>query len=253
MQEQRNTLQNEILQLIESKLPTTYDGPDINTLQKQESELTESIETLLTNIDSSNAGVQLIKTTIKQTKANIRNNYNETELQHHVSTLQTLETELNELRDEIKTQQGIIDAKQEKIDHLGTHQYDPECKYCTSNIFVQNAIEAQNTIEADRDVLNTTKEQIIALNQEIETLSPVFEQTKQLNALQNSIKTNKITLERNELQLQILESDLQTRESELETVIERHQSFLHNETAIKHNQTIDTQIDTCKQQKAAIS
>ena len=45
-QETRNDLQNRIVTLIESKLPTTYDGPDIDALTKQETVLTKKIETL---------------------------------------------------------------------------------------------------------------------------------------------------------------------------------------------------------------
>ena len=246
LQEQRNTLQNEILQLIESKLPTTYDGPDIKTLQKQESELTKSVETLLNDIDSSTAGVQLIKTTIKQTKANIRNNYNETELQHHVATLQTLEIELNKLRDEIKTQQGIIDAKQEKIDHLGTHQYDPECKYCTSNIFVQNAIEAQNTIEQDRNVLTELKQQYDTNAQSYSALKIYETEYNELIKLKSLIETTSNSLNVKQLQLELLESDLQTRESELEMCLERQESFRSNESAIIHNSDIDSKIVALK-------
>ena len=134
-----------------------------------------------------------------------------------------------------------------------THQYDPNCKYCTSNIFVQNAIEAQNTIESDRNILNDIKQNIDSLNTELTELNSVFKQTEQLNKLQNLIATEKITLERNELKLQILESELQTREAELETCLERQDLFLKNETAIKHNKKIDIEIELCKQQISEIT
>jgi chromosome segregation ATPase len=105
---------------------------------------------------------------------------------------------------------------------------------------VQNAIEAQNTIDSDRALLEETQQELAELNSQLDELKPIFEIADQYNKLKSNIATKKITLERNELQLQILESDLQTRESELETVIERQESFRKNETAITHNQQIDT-------------
>jgi len=252
-QEQRNNSQNAILSLIETKQPTTYDGPDIVALETQESELTATVESLLTQIDTSYANIQLVKTTINEAKQNIRNNYNETTLQHHVDTLQLLQTEFTELRDEIKTQKGIIDAKQEKINHLATHQYDPECEYCTSNIFVQNAIDAKNTIDEDRAVLNEIMQRY-DINQESYTeLKPYETQYNELTQLKTSITESQNSLKLKALQLELLESDLQTRESELETCLERQDLFRANETAIKHNVQVDTKINSHKAEIESIN
>jgi len=252
LHDQRNALQEQIVELIETKMPTTYNGPDIKELKRQEQALIKQIESIQTDIETAEQDLESLIAKIDEQETQLAE-FNVTELNEQTKLYSQKEHSVNILLQKFRQQQEIVNAKQEKINHLSDHEYDPQCKYCTSNVFVQNAIEAQNTIDADRDILNSTKQKITALNQEIETLSPIFEQTEQYNSLQNSIKTNKITLERNELQLQILESDLQTRESELETAIERQESFRQNETAIKHNQTVDTHIDTCKQKITAIS
>jgi DNA repair exonuclease SbcCD ATPase subunit len=245
LQEQRNSLQEQIVSLIETKMPTTYDGPDIQQLKIQEAALVEQIETIQQDIETAEQDLDDLNTIIEteeaqQTQFDI-NNINEKTKQYAKK-----EHSVNIRLQKYRQQKEIVNAKQEKINHLETHEYDPKCQYCTSNVFVQNAIEAQNTIDQDREVLDALKQEISELNSELEALKPVFDQADQYTTLQNSIKTNKITGERNELQLQILESDLQTRESELETVIERQESFRKNETAIKHNVTVDTQIESCK-------
>ena len=247
LQDQRNTLQERIVELIETKLPTTYDGPDIKELKQQEQNLISQIESIQTDIETAEQDLETLNANIEEHQLELTK-FNVTEIDEQTKLYSKKEYSVNTLLQKFRQQQEIVNAKQEKINHLSDHEYDPQCKYCTSNVFIQNAIEAQNTIEADRDLLNSIKEKITILNQEIETLKPVFEETKRLNELRNTIKHEQIVSERNELQLQILESDLQTRESELETVIERQQSFLHNETAIKHNQTVDMQINSCKQQ-----
>ena len=252
LQERRNMLQEEIVTFIETKLPTTYDGPDHVELKQQERDLITHIESIQTDIETAEQDLESLIVRIDEQETQLAE-FNVTELNEQTKLYSKKEHSVNILLQKFRQQQEILNAKQEKINHLSDHEYDPQCKYCTSNIFVQNAIEAQNTIEADRDILNSTKEKIAVLNQEIETLEPVFEQTKQLNALSNMLQTNRITHERNELQLQILESELQTRESELETIIERQQSFLHNETAIKHNKTVDVNINSSKQQITEIS
>jgi DNA repair exonuclease SbcCD ATPase subunit len=248
-QDARNSLQEQIVSLIETKLPTTYDGPNINELQRQEQDLIATIESIQQDIEMAEQDLETLTAEIKTHEEQITQfdvNDITTKLTHYAKT----EHSVNTLLQKYRQQKEIVNGKQEKIKHLESHEYDPNCKYCTSNVFIQNAIEAQNTIDADRTILNDLQQRIEDLNTELESLKPVFELETQYNKLKNTIATKKITLERNELQLQILESDLQTRESELETTVERQESFRKNETAITHNQHVDTQINECKQQIA---
>jgi DNA repair exonuclease SbcCD ATPase subunit len=252
LQEQRNSLQERIVELIETKMPTTYNGPDIKELKIQEAGLVEQIETIQRDIETAEQDLDDLNTII-ETEEEQLTQFDINDINEKTKQYAKQEHSVNILLQKLRQQQEIVNAKQEKINHLSDHEYDPQCKYCTSNVFVQNAIEAQNTINADKDILNSIKDRINALNHEIEHLKPVFEQTTQLNALRNTLETNRITQERNELQLQILESDLQTRESELETIIERQESFRKNETAITHNVIIDLDIQKCKTEIFEIS
>ena len=251
-QETRNSLQEQIVSLIETKLPTTYDGPNINELQRQEQDLVATIESIQQDIETAEQDLETLTAEIETHEDQI-NQFNVNDITDKLTQYTKTEHSVNTLLQKYRQQKEIVNGKQEKIKHLESHEYDPNCKYCTSNVFVQNAIEAQNTIEADRTILNDLQQRIEELNTELESLKPVFELETQYNKLKNTIATKKITLERNELQLQILESDLQTRESELETTVERQESFRKNETAITHNQHVDTQINECKQQIATCS
>ncbi len=246
-QETRNNLQEQIVALIETKLPTTYDGPNINELKRQEQDLIAIIESIQQDIETAEQALETLTAEI-ETQEERLTQFDVNDITTKTTQYAKVEHSVNTLLQKYRQQKEIVNGKQEKIKHLESHEYDPNCKYCTSNVFVQNAIEAQNTIEADRTILNDLQQQIENLNTELESLKPVFELETQYNKLKNTIATKKITLERNELQLQILESDLQTRESELETTVERQESFRKNETAITHNQQVDMQINECKQQ-----
>ena len=246
-QESRNDLQTKILQLIETKQPTTYTGPDINELERQETLLTKQIDKLQQDIETAETDLETATIDIKELELKLQE-IDVVDIENKTKEYHKKEHSVNIQLQKYRQQQEIVNVKQEKIDHLATHQYDPNCEYCTSNIFVQNAIEAQATIDTDRNVLTEIKNKILVLNTELEQLKPVFDEMETINKLKSKIATDKITLERNELQLQILESDLQTRESELETCLERQELFRANESAIKHNETIDVEITSCKTQ-----
>ena len=110
------------------------------------------IETSEQELESLTETVESLETELQQIDTN--------EIETKIEQYKKLESIINKHSQKFRQQQEQVNAKQEKINHLSDHEYDPQCKYCTSNVFVQNAIEAQNTIDADRDVLNTTKEKI---------------------------------------------------------------------------------------------
>jgi DNA repair exonuclease SbcCD ATPase subunit len=245
LQENRNRYQNEIVDLIQTKQPTTYSGPNIDELTKTETALTKKISQLQSDIETAETNLETLTDEYLIIKKDKRQ-YNESDLSDKIQQLDTLETELEQLESSIKKQQGIVNAKQEKINHLSDHEYDPNCEYCTSNVFVQNAIEAQNTIGVDRDVLTELVDQQLQLKNTIQTYSTVRTDHDVLTTLKQRHETKRLAIEKQELQIQIIENELQTRESELETCLERQESFKANVTAITHNEVIDEQIDALK-------
>ena len=246
-QDLRNKLQEDILQLIETKQPTSYEGDDISILQETESDLIDKIETLQTTIDETEQIITKYQDKIDNISETVKTqNYNVQDLKDKVQQLTDTEFQLDNLQDDLKKQQRIVNDKQTKIEHLETHEYDPDCKYCVSNVFVQDAIQAKNEINQDREILNNIQNNIDAKNTIIDKLTVAKTDLSNYNNLIDNIELYKNKIELHELQLQIHENDLQTKESELENNIERQELFKRNESAIQHNIEIDNKITTCK-------
>jgi DNA repair exonuclease SbcCD ATPase subunit len=239
---ERNDIQNKILTLIETKLPTTYSGPDIDVLSRSEKKITAEIETLHTAIERHESDIEVAAAQVTQLKKQIK--------QYNVVQLETACTQLQQYREQLQNNTKlihqiteVINAKQEKIKHLSEHEYDPNCKYCTSNVFVQNAIQAQNTIDDDFNLLTELTATQTELQQHVDALTDSETELTAYNALRTKLQTQLIPqLERMELQLQVTENELQTKESELETVHVQQEQFMANETAIHHNKQIDSEI-----------
>jgi DNA repair exonuclease SbcCD ATPase subunit len=241
----RNDYHNEILTLIESKQATTYDGPGIDSLTSQETQLTEKIEELQQDIETIENELVEYSNSAEQLKSSI-NNYDKIKIESGLKKYNQYITQQQGLDDQLKDQEGIINGKAEKIKHLETHEYDPECKYCTSNVFVQDATKAKNTIDQDRLTLKKLKQQSKLIKELVDSNKIYQEESEQLKVLQSKLKTTTDSAERCELQLQILENDLQTKESELETNAERQELYFKNKSAIEINKTIDATIDSTK-------
>tara|TARA_R110000751_G_scaffold67134_1_gene137027 strand:+ start:946 stop:4089 length:3144 start_codon:yes stop_codon:yes gene_type:complete len=246
-QDLRNKLQEDILQLIETKQPTSYEGEDISILQETESDLIDKIEVLQTTIDETEQTITKYQDKIDIISESVTiQNYNIQDLEDKVQQLVDTEFQLDDLQEDLKKQQRIVNDKQTKIEHLKTHEYDPNCKYCVSNVFVQNAIQAKDEINQDRKILDSIQNDINLKNIEVTKLIVYKQSLEKYNESIDSINTHTNKIELLELQLQIHENDLQTKESELENNIERQDLFKRNETAIQHNIKIDNEIAVCK-------
>ena len=244
-QETRNELQNEIVSLIESKLPTTYNGPDNTILKQDESKLITKIEDLQSEIEIKENLIDTL--TENQTDVlNKLNEYNSEEILAGWDKYKQITREIHTQTSIVSTQQGVINVLEGKIQHLETHEYDPTCKYCTSNVFVKDALEAKDNIITERNILNSYQLVLDTLRIQETEYSKFEILAEQVHKLVDTKKTLKDDIERNELKLQILENELQTKESELETCLERQELFKQNEVSIEHNKLIDIKTNKCK-------
>lgn len=241
----RNDLQNEILSLIESKHATTYDGPDIIKLEQTENGLIETIESLQEQITSKESDIESFSADIKSKQLEL-DQYDINFINTQVNTHNECQEKHHETDRKVKQLQKDIDNKQKKIDHLSKHEYDPNCKYCVSNVFVQDAYKAQNEIETDKSVLEQLLTQLTEQENQIQQTQKYVTDQQTVDNLKTEIKNTKNQKERAELELQIIENDLQTRESELETCHERQEQFHKNKTAIEFNATVETKIQSLK-------
>ena len=243
----RNKLQEQIVQIIETKQPTTYDGDDVEILITQENILTDKVEILQSTIEDTEQLISNYQQKINIIEESVAiENYDKVAIAEGTTYLSEQEQVLNALIEDQKKQNRLINDKQKKIEHLKTHKYDENCEYCISNVFVQDAMQAKNEINQDRKILNDLTVKIDELTTEIDDLQTYKTQLNEYNNSIDKIELYKNKIEIQELQLQIHENDLQTKESELENNIEKQESFRRNESAILHNQEIDKQIIDCK-------
>ena len=235
LQDSRNNLQNDIVELIESKQPMSYEGPDIEELQDTQIYLEESIEELQKEIHELED-----VTAILSSQCKVASEY---DFQSDLNVLNIKKDNVNKSLKEstrwIYRHQSELTYLQEKIDHLKDHEYDPDCKYCVSNIFVQEAKEAEKQIPIEEK--NLLKEEQIqrASKLKLNIIQDEIDKILEKQDIRNQ-------LDKHELQLQVFESDMQTKESELETCLERQDLFQKNESAIIHNKLIDEKISNKK-------
>jgi len=96
-----------------------------------------------------------------------------------IHELERKQEEISNIRDEIGTWQSKRDTEQLELERykkkerlLATHEYDPNCKYCSDNEFVKDAKAAQKRIPATQQQIEDHRSQITTLTTELEVLVP---------------------------------------------------------------------------------
>ena len=96
-----------------------------------------------------------------------------------IHELERKQEEISTIRDEISAWQRKRDAEQLDLERyrkkqklLATHEYDPNCEYCSNNEFVKDAIAAQKKIPASTARMEEYLANITTLNVELEKLMP---------------------------------------------------------------------------------
>jgi len=247
LQESRNDLQDNILELIDKKQPTSYDGPDIEQLEDDQEDLDLAIYDLDGDIQDQEDVVAKADVEYKEFDINLHRAIEEDgepgHLEQRIETLtlslQSSDKAIKKLTREETELKQLVKIQKKKIDHLKTHEYDPNCKYCTSNVFIKEAEQAKQELPENEIRLQSKQNALNNIQNKYDGIKNIISTYQSRLDLKNKIETQK-------LQLQVMQSDLQTKENELKTNKKQQDNYRKNESAIKHNLEINEKIENNK-------
>ena len=102
--------------------------------------------------------------------------------------LQEITNSLQKRKEQYARVSANLKHYQEQISHLDSHEYDPNCKYCVNNPFVQKASEAKDKLPETIEKHESLKSEIQSLTREHDELKPLVQQSESsYNQLRNDI------------------------------------------------------------------
>lgn len=143
-------LNGEIIELNKKIQPCAANGLDPVQLRRQLEDAQESYNTLYKLKKESTNKWEKAKDDLnasQQQKESLTEEFDEdlhTDFTTKQALLQKLDTELNKAK-------VTIQNKIDKVQKLDDHEYDPNCKHCVSNVFVQDAMKASAELEQDKE------------------------------------------------------------------------------------------------------
>ncbi len=151
-------LENElsVLQTLKAQVYADVENPEV--IESRIIDAESNILKLKSIIDHSNQKIEKAKKVITGAESALDiGEYNN--LLKRVTGIESLQNQLRSLHNEIKKFEEKISVCNKKISLLETHEYDPNCEYCSNNEFVKEALEAQQTLPNLNNRVSSLKQQ----------------------------------------------------------------------------------------------
>jgi DNA repair exonuclease SbcCD ATPase subunit len=155
---------------------------------------------------------------------------------------QTLQTKTKKTH-ELESIGLEINHNQSKIDKLSTHEYDPACKYCVTNVFVQDAKSAEEILVDLYKRRGVLEFELTELGVIENSLSHVQTQQKTYQELERSILNKQKEIyetEKRITQNSLSCDEIATSVREIESLVS---AYVQNQEVIKSNQELRSKIE----------
>jgi len=247
----------------------------ITSLEKYNNEiitLTQKLNKIIDidiDIESHETQRETLKNLLLQISRQIQNNDNELQqLQKKLNIvvdelitydIDSIESKYNILKEKQTERQNILNNidkhkvhvqhKLDKISKLQTHEYNPECEYCINNSFVQDALNAKESLNKDKQTATDLLEQLHTVNTDISEhikYDTVYNDILNLQQQQNQIKNNILTVSNEAKELKLLFSE---KNEKYNSIIKSIELYYQNIQYITENKLINEKISSETHQK----
>ena len=218
---------------------------DIVSLESKKVSLSNSISTQSSSLDSYKNQLSSIESTFKEYDEIIKN-YDAVDITTKYESLKELENSLSQKEQFIEKKKIVVTSKLQKLKKLEEHKYDPNCTFCTTNVFVKDAIKTREELESDKVEAQNLVGEYTNLKNKVNELSYIKDDWKKYN------DTHKLHVETqskiNKLNNEILKisNKISSDQNSLINIENQIEEYYNNKDAIEFNKTIKETIDVIK-------
>lgn len=160
----------------------------------------------------------------------------------------SISAELNEFYKTRALAERELDEARKKVEHLKTHEYDPNCEFCVKNPWVKDAIEIQNKLpKMEEEFVKGISMSVYVNEQLLKQLKEQLEIQNKGIQIQNQIQSLKSQLKGNEERQELLKYKGKTIQEQIVKLQLDEQEYHKQESILLKNQEILKEIDELTQ------
>jgi DNA repair exonuclease SbcCD ATPase subunit/DNA repair exonuclease SbcCD nuclease subunit len=243
--DKRNTENEGLLEETKKLINVTSNSIDIISLESKKISLENSINSQSSSLLSHKFQQSQLESSYK-TYNEIIVNYENDDITSKHELYQALEVKLNSKEQLIEKKKIIVTTKLQKLKKLEEHKYDPNCNFCTNNVFVKDAIKTREELDSDKIEAQNLITEYTKIKNNFNEMSYIKEHWKIYN---DTIKLkSECQLKINKLNNDILklENKINIDQNSLVNIENQIKDYYNNKDAIEFNKTIKEIIDSIK-------
>ncbi len=250
---EKDSLIKNILELNKQLTPIDK-NLDLVSLESKRSNIQKNIELLETEFDNKEKKIEEYGNQINEISQSIDSlkYVNGKDIGDAKVDYDKLKSELSTTKDSIQLLEHSIYMNEEKLLHLESHEYDPNCKFCMNNVFVKDAIDTKETVLKQKLELEGL---FLSKNYILENISKFGNIEQQWDSLVDAKAKYQKTIvikEKSEAELKGLETKQELLEHQLDNVESDIEKYYENEDTIQKNQNIELEINSIEISKNSI-
>jgi len=251
-------LSNRILGLTKELVP--IDGNlDLDSLTRQQNSIGRDILHILAekkakieNIETSTITINELSASMEDKKKFYLSDNDYIDIEEANSNYVQAEKDYNVANNIYYVAKKTLEAAEEKIKHLDSHQYDPNCKFCCDNVFVKDAMKAKEDLEYLQVNVDEAMNDVSGFSNIMDMFEDAKSQYDTMLDLKAKYGKAVVIKEKSEAELEGLNTKEQLLEHQLETVKINIQKYHENEDIIKRNKQIESVINGLNRTKGEI-
>jgi DNA repair exonuclease SbcCD ATPase subunit/DNA repair exonuclease SbcCD nuclease subunit len=236
---------DEIVALSEQIQKNEADGLDItalnsklNTSRKKQQEWETSLENLNQDADEVVDKLTIVDDNIERLNEDtLEDSY--TKYKEKVQEKSSLDTKLAHFK-------VTVNAKLDKLKKLEQHEYDPNCKYCVSNVFVQDAMQTKKQLEDDKKHVHKLIQQIKDLDTFVTNNAFVEEQYNDLQEFKKQRHSHTTELDLLNAKIASVTSNIANIKTTISQTENDIQLYHKNVEIVNQNSKLNTEIAQLK-------
>mgnify|MGYP001203084760 CR=1 FL=1 len=238
--------QSDVFALMKSLKPIDSSVEDLETLSKrvkttetQKREMEQVVDSLDKDLAQSKANFEMVNSKLESDKFS--------DIAKRMADYNFLIDKKNNTKSDIDRLKIEVQSKLDKIARLGDLDYDPNCEKCVNNVFVKDAIQTKEALDADKEKAG----KLVGLLKNLENKIEIDENIPELHKKHReyALKSTQLSdqIRRIKVEIKSNVSDVQRKVDALERLNESIAKSKRYKTDIEFNDKIQKDIDKHKE------
>jgi len=241
-------VEKEISTLLEKKTPLDIGNIDIQKLEKTKHDVAQMIDDYtISASDLEKKYEELLASSGSLVEAKIE--YDEANIDSKYEIVTKCAGELQYAQREMGSLHKRIQSEQKKLDHMITHEFDPECEFCVKNNqnLVRTAEQLRQELTESRRRRDELKAEIEELERQLENADSVRVDYEHAQEVRKTLLEVDRELLVKKASLSDIKSNITTKKSRLQSIEDKIKKYHKSVDIIKKNAEIDEKVSDCEQ------